>query len=331
MLTRKSLFRSFVAVAAAAMVCLTLSQMQAADHMDAPGVNPDGSLDLNDVYVFQSPQNPANVVLIMTVNPFAGARPQSSLAFNTRGTYEFVIDTNSDALPNFAYRFYFSAVRNGTQRYIITGLNGSVIASGETGKTTAIRSGGMVTCGLFDDPFFFDSAGFNNGLMFTGANFFAAANNTCIVLEVPSSTFGKKDIAIYGRTIVAGRQFDRVGRPAINTVLIGPTRKDAFNRAETSRDIANFGVEVNARLIALGSNAQQAAGLLAVLLPDLLTVDTSSPAGFLNGRRLQDDVIDAELALLTQGAITTDGAQSNDRPFLNVFPYLAAAQTLPTP
>jgi len=57
------------------------------------------------------------VALIMTVNPFAGARPQSSLAFNTRGTYEFVIDTNGHAVANFAYRFYFSAVRNGSQPY----------------------------------------------------------------------------------------------------------------------------------------------------------------------------------------------------------------------
>ena len=36
----------------------------------------------------------------------------------------------------------------------------------------------------------------------------------------------------------------------------------------------------------------------AVLLPDVLTFDQSSTDGFLNGRQLADDVIDAELGLL---------------------------------
>mgnify|MGYP002626390588 CR=1 FL=1 len=73
-----------------------------------------------------------------------------------------------------------------------------------------------------------------------------------------------------------------------------------------------------------GGDADFAAFLTDILLPDLLTVDTSNPAGFLNGRRLEDDVIDAELDLLTKGALTGDGVDANDVPFLTVFPYLAA-------
>jgi len=34
-----------------------------------------------------------------------------------------------------------------------------------------------------------------------------------------------------------------------------------------------------------------------VVAPDILTYDTSSSAGFLNGRQFSDDVIDAELNL----------------------------------
>jgi hypothetical protein len=64
-------------------------------------------------------------------------------------------------------------------------------------------------------------------------------------------------------------------------------------------------------------------GVLAdILLPDILTVDTSNPAGFLNGRGLADDVIDAELALVTNGAVTTD-CVANDSAFSDSFPYLA--------
>jgi len=43
--------------------------------------------------------------------------------------------------------------------------------------------------------------------------------------------------------------------------------------------------------------------------------------GFLNGRGLADDVIDAELGLITEGLITTD-CVDNDSTFLSGFPYL---------
>jgi hypothetical protein len=57
----------------------------------------------------------------------------------------------------------------------------------------------------------------------------------------------------------------------------------------------------------------------------VLTIDTSSSDGFLNGRRLQDDVIDAELGLVTNGALTSDCVDSNDAVFSTTFPYLAPA------
>ena len=71
-----------------------------------------------------------------------------------------------------------------------------------------------------------------------------------------------------------------------------------------------------------------------VLLPDELTLTLGSAAGFasgtslgtlaLNGRQLDDDVIDAEFALLTNFVITTgDGVGANDKAFLGHFPYLA--------
>jgi hypothetical protein len=60
------------------------------------------------------------------------------------------------------------------------------------------------------------------------------------------------------------------------------------------------------------------------LLPDILTIDVASPAGFLNGRKPADDVIDAELGLITEGFVTTDCVGSNDKAFPSTFPYLAA-------
>ncbi len=307
--------------------CMGTGVSPAADHADSPLVKTDGSLDINDVYIFQSPQNAANVTVAVTVNPFAGVKSPTS--FNTRGVYEINIDTDGNAIPNFAYRFYFSSVLNGSQRFIVLQANGKPLASGQTGKTTTIPTGGFVTAGLFDDPFFFDLAGFNNGLKFTGTNFFAGANVTAMVLELPRASFGSNNISVYARTVTSAKQFDRMGRPAINTVLIGKDRKDAFNFGSPAQDPVNFGAEVITALKGLGNTQAEAAALASVLLPDVLTVDTSSTASFLNGRKLADDVIDAELNLLTKGAVKTDSVNANDRTFLTTFPYLAPAQTLP--
>jgi hypothetical protein len=49
--------------------------------------------------------------------------------------------------------------------------------------------------------------------------------------------------------------------------------------------------------------------------------DYSSSAGFLNGRRLQDDVIDIELSRVTNGKITGDGVGPHTD-YLSDFPYL---------
>ena len=44
----------------------------AADHMEAPGVLGDPDLDINDLFIFQSPTDSTKAVLALTVNPFTG-------------------------------------------------------------------------------------------------------------------------------------------------------------------------------------------------------------------------------------------------------------------
>ncbi len=294
-----------------------------ADHLDSPSVQADHSVDINDLYAFQSPNKSNNVVFVMTVNPLAGVL--SGTAFNPRAVYEFGIDLDADAVPDYAYRFYFSTPRRGTQRFVVVDIAGRPGGVGVTGSATRLRGGGQVTAGVFDDPFFFDLAGFNDGLRFTGVDFFAGTNVSAIVLEVPRANIPNNNISISARTVVRGRQFDRMGRPAINTVLIPAEKKDIFNKALPRNDVSAFSPDVKASLIALGNSPDRAATLASVLLPDVLTFDTSNPSGFLNGRRLFDDVIDAELSLITEGALPGDGVNANDLPFRSAFPYLAPA------
>jgi Domain of unknown function (DUF4331) len=77
-----------------------------------------------------------------------------------------------------------------------------------------------------------------------------------------------------------------------------------------------------ARLQALGGYAPtQAEEIADLLLPDILSFDYSSSAGFLNGRRLQDDVIDVALKLLTNEKVIGDGVGPHTD-YLSTFPYL---------
>ena len=307
----------------------------AADHLDAPALAGNGHLDINDVYVFQSPQNADNTVLIMTVNPFAGSI--SGVEFGTAEVeYEFLIDNTGDAVADLTYgaTFFADPVRD-SQNILVT-RNDASIAFGSTDNALATSGGGRVKAGLFDDPFFFDLAGFQDGLNFTGADAFAGADVSAIVLEVPSKELRDREsnspnIGVWARTLSEHHQVDRMGRPAINTVLIPSSRKDEFNVSEPVDDPANFGADVQATIEALSGDPNLAATLTGILLPDVLTFDTSSPDGFLNGRQLADDVIDAELNLLTGGAVTGDGVDANDLQFRDVFPYLAPAHRVPEP
>jgi hypothetical protein len=207
-------------------------------------------------------------------------------------------------------------------------VRGATYGNGSTGSDVSLSNGGVARAGLFDDPFFFDLDAFSGagGRSFCDGNevdAFAGANVSAIVLEVPSSDFGSENIGVSARVLLKGTQVDRMGRPAINTVFItGDINKDLFNFTVPKKDPKIWGDDVVAALMSFGNDEATANSLASVLLPDLLTFDTTSSAGFLNGRRLPDDVIDAELALITGGALTGDCVDSNDTGFMTSFPYL---------
>ena len=54
-------------------------------------------------------------------------------------------------------------------------------------------------------------------------------------------------------------------------------------------------------------SAEKALEIARILLPDILSYDYSSAAGYLNLKRLQDDVIDISLNLVTNRGLTGDG------------------------
>jgi Domain of unknown function (DUF4331) len=289
---------------------------------------------------------------------FASGSP--AVARTKAVTYWFRIDNNGDAAADVNIAVSFGkANRRGVQEMVVK-RNGRVLVEGQTspGKSVTINRAGEIRAyaGLRDDPFFFDLDGFINilsteaGKSFLGCksprtDFFAGRNVSAIVLELPASQLtrsGSSAIGVWSATTVGAKQIDRMGRPAVNTVFVPsnpfekdePSGKNTFNASQPKNDQARFRGEVVDTLQTLFSlndsagdnkadDAMKINGLADVLLPDILTYDTASSDGFLNGRRLADDVIDAELDLITEGAVKTDCVSRNDRAFRASFPYLA--------
>ncbi|MEZ0230852.1 MAG: hypothetical protein ACAI25_19700 [Planctomycetota bacterium] len=120
----------------------------------------------------------------------------------------------------------------------------------------------------------------------------------------------------------AGTQIDRMGRPAIATTLVTGARKSEFNHVTSpaSQD-PSFRQDAIAILTAPPySNGANAAGLANIIFPDILTIDVAMVTTYLNGRAPKDDVIDASLGLLTNGAVTTDNV--GPKVYLSTFPYM---------
>ena len=285
-----------------------------------------------------------------------------SVAATKRVSYNLRIDNNGDARQNVVLAVTFgNPNKQGVQKLQIR-RNGSVILNGKTsafGKVVVNEGKGVrAFAGMRDDPFFFDLDGFLNilssqpGKSFLGctsprSDKFAGSNVSSIVLELNRSLLtrrGSSKIGVWATTNQGGAQVDRMGRPAIATVFIPnnpfepvgsePSLKNTYNHSLPSEDRAQFRGEVVDTLTLLYSlndsagddksdDASKINQLADVLLPDILTFDTSSSAGFLNGRRPVDDVIDAELGLVTEGAAKTDCVSANDKPFPGGFPYLA--------
>ena len=196
----------------------------------------------------------------------------------------------------------------------------------------------------------------NISLLSRGRDTFAGYNIQMIALRVPvamlkgaGNTIGVSATTLRGRYTIRSSRYapydlggyvaiDRMGIPAVNTALIPFPKKNEYNRATTQEDAAGrFAPDIVGTLTALGTDGAHIGILASVAVSkgDMLHLDTSvansgtgggnnSGAGFPNGRRPGDDVIDTILFLVTNGALTTgDNVNANDVAFRNAFPFFA--------
>ena len=333
---KKFRLAGLLAASAVAIAGGTAGIGSAADHLDAPGLTspsarPDA--DINDVYVFNS-DKPGRSVITLTTGPGAGAI--APLTYATDVWYKINVDQNGDAVEDLAYLVGFGKDKGKgakpSQTFTVTQLNGASATSLKGGKVVAkglsnqpeasVKGGGRAWTGVRSDPFFFDLDAFRQVVLQQdrgrtgfcdkdgkGVDFFEMLNTNAIILDIPNATLGGK-IGVWGQTLDAnGKVIDQMGRPAINAVFNAGEDKNAFNATPPSQQAAKFAPNVSKTLATFSALDKEGAykpeilaALSAVLIPDVVTFDTATPAaGPLNGRGLADDVIDAELNIVTGG------------------------------
>jgi hypothetical protein len=304
------------------------------DHSDSPHPK----ADITDLYAFQKPGDPGRSILIVNVNGEARSKAQ---AFDPAASYELKVDADGDLRADIGYHVLFApshTARATAAVYRVTGdaaegsgaigevviANALVSTDGEA--RIAERGDHRFYAGLRSDPWFADVGGLFDNMRFTGRDTFAERNVFSIVLEVPNETLGPGGpVGVWARTVAPvhgpAAVLDQAGHPLINA-LFNPTPEDqhAFNRTPPSEQRERYLPKFAATLHGFGYGESEAAALAAELLPDILVYDPGTAAGYPNGRKLTDDILDLRLALITRGRVTTDLVGSHGD-LLREFPY----------
>jgi hypothetical protein len=233
----------------------------------------------------------------------------------------------------------FSAFERGAQTAILhcvdgpqaagTGDGGRVIVDGapvSTGREDRITEAGDTRffAGWRSDPFFCDVEGAKNNLQFTGDDFFADKDVCSIVLEVPNSALGAKEVRLWARTLAPGDggwiQVERGARPAQAVILV--EERDAYLGGEPADDGRFLAAFAHALEHTGGYTPPEAKRVAGTLLPDVMSYDPRRPARFPeNGRTLNDDAFDSFIRILTNGKVTEDKVGPHGD-LLPEFPYV---------
>jgi hypothetical protein len=167
------------------------SSSLASDHDESPLVKADASMDLTDLYVFDSGGGETTAIVCWA--GFNDSRPQPDAAalYNPDALYTLNIDNDEDNVADFEVQWRYGqngAGDWGVQVVNIPGTSGQVAGAVET----VLDSGGgtRVWSGHADDPFFFDAQGYldtlsTGTLMITNSrDFLAGLNVTAMAIEM---------------------------------------------------------------------------------------------------------------------------------------------------
>lgn len=302
-------------------------------------------MDLTDLFAFPKPGDPGKSIVIMNAHPSFGINPPGPTTtepFAPEALYELRVDTNGDMAADIAYRVRFLRSGNGSMtatvrraegaQAILRGEEGKVIFEGapvSMGREAQVTQSGeyRLFTGWRSDPFFFDIAGAQNNMQFTGKDFFEDKDVCSIALELPVSALGNgASLNLWHRSLVlvdgAWVQADRGARPT-QTPFLASAEREAYLDGEPAQDERFVAMFANVLEHTGGYTLAGAQAAARSLLPDVLPYDPNKPAAYPgNGRTPTDDSKDVFLTVFN-GRLTWDKCGPHTD-LLKDFPYLGA-------
>src|SRR5215467_13367517 len=235
------------------------------DHISGPRALAEPIADITDFYAFPSPERPGHLVLAMNTMPFAAP----SQPFSEALVYRFRVRPLTaggygDAVPftvgpeEYVFNVEFSAPVNRKGGRGPAQEGACTTPAGETACFTVNDERGdqahgvRVFAGPRWDPFIMDAAAaletISTGkLAFTdpGSIFLDGKNVLSLVVEVDCARVfgGVEMVGVVAETLTRSKltfRLERVGRPEVKDLMLGPKQFDLVNRDLEIRDLYNM-------------------------------------------------------------------------------------------
>ncbi|MEH2462033.1 DUF4331 domain-containing protein [Nostoc sp.] len=320
-------FRPIVAFVAILLVVLIYATPKAlaSDHQDTTFLATKlTAADLTDLYVFKSPTNAKNVVLVMDFDPLIVSGERRP--FDPNVLYQFKIDNTGDSIEDVVLQFningkgsYQTVTVRGPSSPIKVGTKSALLPvswTGELNQTFSASNDIKFFVGTRKDPFFFDLEQFfkiipdrnyslqpNPSPPFQVLSFrppgqaqdtLAPFNVHSIIVELPRKLLGRGKIGAWITTSVNTprlrnrnlAQIERLAVPALNELFMDFKAHNNSNLQTPTQDASNQSQFIRAFVNAIGRPQDIANAVISVAIPDVIQADLSKPSGSYFGTQL---------------------------------------------
>ncbi|MEH2413459.1 DUF4331 domain-containing protein [Nostoc sp.] len=320
-------FRPIVAFVAILLVVLIYATPKAlaSDHQDTTFLATKlTAADLTDLYVFKSPTNAKNVVLVMDFDPLIVSGERRP--FDPNVLYQFKIDNTGDSIEDVVLQFningkgsYQTVTVRGPSSPIKVGTKSALLPvslTGQLNQTFSASNDIKFFVGTRKDPFFFDLEQFfkiipdrNYSLQpnpspplqvlsFRPAgqaqDTLAPFNVHSIIVELPRKLLGSGKIGAWITTSVKTprlrnrnfAQIERLAVPALNELFMDFKAHNNSNLQTPTQDASNQSQFIRAFVKAIGRPQGIANAVISVAIPDVIQADLSKPSGSYFGTQL---------------------------------------------
>ena len=231
------------------------------DHISGPRALADPIADITDVYAFPSPERPGHLVLVMNTLPFAKlSNPLSDGLLYRFRVRPLTATAPGDQAPfaagaqEFVFDIVFSAPTDAEpfeQDGTCTTPAGETVSFRVNDERGGAGHGVRAFAGARWDPFILDAPAAlktvaTGELAFSdhGAIYLDGKNVLGLVVEIDCALLGGATlVGVVAETLTRGKfnvRIERVGRPEVKNLMLGPKQFDPVNQDLEIRDLYNM-------------------------------------------------------------------------------------------